>query len=80
MPMNGGSSRCNERARPSSSRQNLIEHPPAKTTKSWTEHGPPIENFFASLKHCRAIAIRDDKCAANFLGAIYLAASITWLN
>lgn len=39
-----------------------------------------IENFFAKLKQCRAIATRYDKRAANFLGAIYLAASITWLN
>ena len=39
-----------------------------------------IENFFARLKQFRAIATRYDKRAANFLGAIYLAASITWLN
>lgn len=39
-----------------------------------------IENFFAKLKQFRAIATRYDKRAANFLGAIYLAASITWLN
>ena len=39
-----------------------------------------IENFFARLKQFRAIATRYDKRAANFLGAIYLAASMTWLN
>jgi len=39
-----------------------------------------IENFFANLKQYRAIAIRYDKRAVNFLAAIYLAASITWLN
>ena len=39
-----------------------------------------IENFFARLKQYRALATRYDKRAANFLGAIYLAASITWLN
>lgn len=39
-----------------------------------------IENFFARLKQFRAIATRDDKRAANFLGAIHLAASIIWLN
>ena len=39
-----------------------------------------IENFFARLKQFRAIATRYDKRAANFLGVIYLAASITWLN
>jgi transposase len=41
---------------------------------------PLIENFFAKLKQFRAIATRYDKTAQNFLGAIYLAAAITWLN
>lgn len=39
-----------------------------------------IENFFARLKQYRAIATRYDKRASNFLGAIYLAASLVWLN
>ena len=39
-----------------------------------------IENFFARLKQYRAIATRYDKTACNFLGAIYLAASVVWLN
>jgi transposase len=39
-----------------------------------------IENFFARLKPYRAIATRYDKTARNFLGAIYLAAAIAWLN
>ena len=39
-----------------------------------------IENFFAKLKQYRAIATRYDKTAINFLGAIYLAASVVWLN
>lgn len=39
-----------------------------------------IENFFAKLKQYRAIATRYDKTARNFLGAIYLAACIIWLN
>ncbi len=38
-----------------------------------------IENFVAKLKQFRAIATRYDKCAVNFLGAIYLAASYLWL-
>jgi transposase len=38
-----------------------------------------IENFFAKLKQYRAIATRYDKTAVNFLGAIYLAASVVWL-
>lgn len=39
-----------------------------------------IENFFAKLKQYRAIATRYDKTARNFLGAIYLASSVLWLN
>lgn len=39
-----------------------------------------IENFFARLKQYRAIATRYDKTARNFLAAIYLAASVVWLN
>ena len=39
-----------------------------------------IENFFAKLKQYRAIATRYDKRARNFLGAIYLAAAVIWLN
>jgi transposase len=39
-----------------------------------------IENFFARLKQFRAIATRYDKTARNFLGAVYLTASMVWLN
>jgi transposase len=39
-----------------------------------------IENFFARLKQYRAIATRYDKTARNFLAAVYLAASVDWLN
>jgi transposase len=39
-----------------------------------------IENFFARLKQYRAIATRYDKIARNFLAAVYLAASVIWLN
>jgi transposase len=39
-----------------------------------------VENVFAKLKQYRAIATRYDKRATNFLGAVYLAASVIWLN
>jgi transposase len=39
-----------------------------------------IENFFAKLKQYRAIATRYDKTARNFLGAIYMASIVIWLN
>jgi transposase len=39
-----------------------------------------IENFFAKLKQYRARATRYDKRRVYFLGAIYLAAVMIWLN
>ncbi len=39
-----------------------------------------IENFFAKLKQFRGLATRYDKRASTFLSAIYLAASVIWLN
>lgn len=39
-----------------------------------------IENFFAKLKQYRAIATRYDKTSQNFLGGVYLAAIVIWLN
>jgi transposase len=39
-----------------------------------------IENFFAKLKQYRAIATRYDKTSQNFLGAVYMASIVIWLN
>jgi transposase len=39
-----------------------------------------MENFFAKLKQFRGIATRYDKRARTFLGAVYLAAAVIWLN
>ncbi len=39
-----------------------------------------IENFFAKLKQYRAIATRYDKLASTFLGGIFLASTVIWLN
>lgn len=39
-----------------------------------------MENFFAKLTQCRGIATRYDKRATTFLGAIYMAATVIWLN
>jgi transposase len=49
-------------------------------TNTCTKHHNESENFFAKLKQYRAIATRYDKRARNFLGAIYLAAAVIWLN
>jgi transposase len=38
-----------------------------------------VENFFAKLKQYRAIATRFDLGSQNFVGGIYLAASVIWL-
>ncbi len=38
-----------------------------------------IENFFAKLKQYRAIATRYDKRSVNFVGGIYLVASVILL-
>ncbi len=38
-----------------------------------------VENFFAKLKQFRGIATRYDKRSLNFLGGIYLAASVILL-
>lgn len=48
--------------------------------RHWYQARHLIENFFARLKQYRALATRYDKRARNFLGAIYLAASVIWLN
>ena len=37
-----------------------------------------VERMFCRLKDYRRIATRYDKLAANFLGAIYFAAAVTW--
>ena len=50
------------------------------TIEIYTTLDNEIENFFAKLKQYRAIATCYDKLAVNFLGAIYLAASVIWLN
>ena len=52
---------------------------PADYDKDMYKSRHLIENFFAKLKQYRAIATRYDKTAQNFLGAIYMAASVIWL-
>jgi transposase len=39
-----------------------------------------VETVFARLKQFRAIAIRHDKTARNFLTAVYFTASVIWIN
>ena len=61
--------------------------PPKKNRKQPREYDKElykarylIENFFARLKQYRAIATRYDKLATTFLGGIFLASSVIWLN
>ncbi len=60
------------------SRSNRIE--PREYDRDLYKDRHLIENFFAKLKQYRGIATRYDKLAVNFLGAIYLAAAVIWLN
>lgn len=39
-----------------------------------------IERFFANLKHCRRVATRYDKLAANFIAMVQLASMRLWLQ
>ena len=39
-----------------------------------------IERFFNKIKHCRRIATRYDKLAANYLAVVQLASSRLWLG
>jgi transposase len=69
--------------RPPRSPPSLTAPPSATTTKTYTKPVIArhlIENFFAKLKQYRALATRYDKLKVNFLGAIYLAATVIWLN
>jgi transposase len=61
--------------------------PPKKNRKDQREYDAErykarhrIENFFAKLKQFRGIATRYDNRATTFLGAVYLAAAVIWLN
>jgi transposase len=39
-----------------------------------------VERFFNKIKHCRRVATRDDKLAANYLAFIQLASIRLWLR
>jgi transposase len=61
--------------------------PPKKNRKDQREYDEEpykarhrIENFFATLKQLRGLSTRYDKRATTFLGAVYLAAAVIWLN
>lgn len=61
--------------------------PPKRNRKTLREYDKElykarhlVENFFAKLKQYRAIATRYDKLAETFLSAIYMAATVIWLN
>ena len=53
---------------------------PASYDKDLYKSRHLIENFFAKLKQYRAIATRYDKTSSVFLGSIYLASIVVWLN
>ncbi len=67
-------------------RQGAVPNIPSKVNRRWKscfsrslyKGRNAVERMFCRLKDFRRIATRYDKLAANFLGAIYLAAAITW--
>lgn len=61
--------------------------PPKKNRKQLREYDKElykarhlIENLFAKLKQYRAIATRYDKLTKTFLGGLFLASAVIWLN
>jgi transposase len=68
--------------------QGAVPNIPPKRTRVWKSCFSPvlyrgrnaIERMFCRLKDYRRIATRYDKLAANFLSAVYLAATVSyWL-
>ena len=66
--------------------QGAVPNLPPKRTRLWNSCFSPvlyrgrnaIERMFCRLKDFRRIATRYDKLAANFLNAIYLAATVSY--
>ncbi len=67
-------------------RQGAVPNIPSKANRRWKscfsktlyKGRNAVERMFCRLKDYRRIATRYDKLATNFLGAIYLAAAVTW--
>ncbi|MBR1138934.1 MAG: IS5 family transposase [Bradyrhizobium sp.] len=67
-------------------RQGAVPNIPSKANRRWKscfsktlyKGRNAVERMFGRLKDYRRIATRYDKLATNFLGAIYLAAAVTW--
>ena len=65
--------------------QGAVPNIPSKTTRRWKSCFSPVlyrarnavERMFCRLKDYRRIATRYDKLGANFLGAVYIVASLT---
>ncbi len=66
--------------------QGAVPNIPSKTNRRWKscfsktlyKGRNAVERMFCRLKDFRRIATRYDKLATNFLGAIHLAAAVTW--
>ena len=67
-------------------RQGAVPNIPSKANRRWKscfsktlyKGRNAVERMFGRFKDYRRIATRYDKLATNFLGAIYLAAAVTW--
>lgn len=67
-------------------RQGAVPNIPSKANRRWKscfsrtlyKGRNAVERMFCRLKDFRRIATRYDRLATNFLGAVYLAAAVTW--
>ena len=61
-------------------RRNAIAKILFASARTYIVHAIEIERFFNRIKHCRRIATRYDKLAANYLAFVQLASIRLWLR
>jgi len=79
MPAGSGHSSTDKARRPTSHR-NAIRREPIRFSPHLYRARNCIERFFNKTKHCRRIATRYDKLAANDLAFVQLASIRLWLR
>lgn len=55
-------------------------HPKVRYDKRAYRRRHRVENGWARLKECRAVATRYEKTAASYLSGLHLAAAIDWIR
>ena len=79
MPTGSGHSSTSKVRGPTSRRNAIAESPSASVPHLYRARNR-IERFFNKIKHCRRIATRYDKLAANYLAFVQLASIRLWLR